>query len=522
MTARRPLFLLLALWGCSAPKAAAGDASPEAAVAAVVASSESETLPPPVQRGEQTSPVARSVPVIADAVAALVHTIAGYKGKLGVAVLDVGSGEVIAAYDDRRMLNPASTAKLFTAATALARLHGNHRFETGLYGEQKGGSVARIVLRGQGDPSLSTKDLWDMVHDLRDIGVKRIEGDILVDQRYFDESFVPPAFDQQPNEWAYFRAPVSAIALNENTITMTVRPSAADSPAFVSFDPPGFVDVDGTVKTTGEDTPQSVRLELSPNGPRLSAKIGGTIPDKAKTIGFARRADSPMMLAGYALKALLVSAGIAVGGDVKPGGEGQKHALVVHRSSPLSEILYELGKHSNNFYAEMVFKTLGAEKKGRPGRSVDGGEIVVKYLTEIGAYEEGTVIKNGSGLYDANRVSPSETAKLLRAAYRDSAISPEFVAELAVGGVDGTLHGRFKSSKDRRAVRAKTGTLESIVALSGYVLGPPAKAPVAFSIIVNEVAGKVFGARAAIDLCVDAIVRWQWQNQGEARAKRTP
>ena len=108
------------------------------------------------------------------------------------------SGDLLAAQNDRRPLNPASNAKLFTAATALATLKGNYRFETGLYGEQKGATVARLVLRGQGDPSLVTRDLWDMVKISRDQGVRRIEGDILVDQHFFDETFVPPAFEQQP------------------------------------------------------------------------------------------------------------------------------------------------------------------------------------------------------------------------------------------------------------------------------------------------------------------------------------
>src|SRR5262249_21626849 len=155
----------------------------------------------------------------------------------------------------------------------------------------------------------------------------------------------------------------------------------------------------------------------------------------------------------------------------------------------------------------------GAERQGRPGRSSDGADAVVKYLKDIGAYEDGTVIKNGSGLYDANRVSASGTVKLLRAAYRDSAISSEDIAQLSVGGVDGTLRKRFRELKDRRVLRAKTGTLEATVALSGYVLAPTGKSPIAFSIIVNNVAGKVVGTRTAIDKCAQAIVRHVWRGE---------
>jgi D-alanyl-D-alanine carboxypeptidase/D-alanyl-D-alanine-endopeptidase (penicillin-binding protein 4) len=290
-----------------------------------------------------------------------------------------------------------------------------------------------------------------------------------------------------------------------------VRPTVADSPAVVTFDPPGFVDIEGTVKTAAEGHPESVKLELVPHQHRLLAHVGGFIAEKDRPIGFTRRVDNPSLLAGYALRALLTASGIIVEGDVKLGGDAIKSILVLHRSRPLANLLYELGKASDNFYAEMVLKTLGAERQSRPGKSADGAEVLLRYLKELGAFEEGTIIKNGSGLYDADRVTAGGTVKLLRSVYRDPAISSEFVAQLAIGGVDGTLQRRFRELKDKRVLRAKTGTLEATVALSGYVLGPPGKGPVAFSIMINDVAGKVAGARAAMDKCTDAIIRHLWR-----------
>ena len=542
--ARASAFSLLFAVACNGPSgstaATSGSASATAAASAPPAASLSSsraalglasaprtngTIPAPSTApasslpAELTTPIPNPVPALKEAVTAFTHQIAEYGGHLGVAILEVGSGELLAAQNDHRPLNPASTAKLYTAAAALSVLRGSYRFETGLYGEAKGGSASKLVLRGHGDPSLVTQDLWDMVQDLKGLGVRRVEGDILVDQRFFDDSFVPPAFEQQPNEWAYFRAPVSALALNSNTVRMVVRPTTAEAPALVSFDPPGFVDIDGVVKTAAEGTPQSVRLELGPNGNRLTAHVGGVIGEKDHSIGFTRRCDDPNLLAGYAFKALLHSAGIATEGHVQLGGESAKSLLVMHRSRPLAQILYELGKDSDNFYAEMVLKTLGAEQKGRPGKSPDGAEVVVKYLREIGAFEEGMIIKNGSGLFDANRVTAASTVRLLRAAYRDPAISSEFVGQLAIGGVDGTLHKRFRELKDKRILRAKTGTLEATSALSGYVFGPLGKPPIAFAIVVNDIAGKVSGARAAMDKLIDAIVKHAWRS--ELRASDT-
>jgi D-alanyl-D-alanine carboxypeptidase/D-alanyl-D-alanine-endopeptidase (penicillin-binding protein 4) len=119
-------------------------------------------------------------------------------------------------------------------------------------------------------------------------------------------------------------------------------------------------------------------------------------------------------------------------------------------------------------------------------------------------------IKNGSGLYDANRVTAWSAVQLLRFAWRTAEIEPDFVAQLAIGGEDGTLHKRFRAFKAHRAIRAKTGTLEGAIALSGYVLGPPGKAPLAFSVIFNGVEGRGSDARTAIDRFVSHVAAIKW------------
>ena len=450
-------------------------------------------------------------PALRSAVDALATKVGDLGGSLGAAILDVDTGELLAAHQASRAQNPASNAKVFTAATALAKLGPSHRYQTALFGKAKGGRVGTIVLRGSGDPSLTTADLWELARELKDAGVKRIEGDLLVDQRFFDDQFVPPAFDQQPNEWAPFRANVSAVAVDENTITLTVRPGQTGSPAAVSFEPPGFVDVEGAVKTSA-DGAQNVILTLVPKGARLVAQLSGSIPESSRSVSFTRRVDDPRLLAGYALKAVLAEMGVTLGGEIKLGGDKQKlPALAIHRSKPLATLLYELGKQSDNFYAEMIFKSLALEEKGRPAKSGSAAEIVAQYLGEVAAMEEGVVVKNGSGLFDANRTTASAMTKLLRAAYRDPAIANEFVAQLSIGGADGTLRHRFRESKAKHVVRAKTGTLEGAATLSGFVMGPPGKAPIAFSILINGVPGKVSTARQIIDKCVEAIVAYQWK-----------
>ena len=446
-------------------------------------------------------------PALQAAVDRLVKTIRGYGGKVGVSIVDVGSGRVLSSSADHEPLNPASNMKVLTAAAALWQLSSSHRFRTGLYGKRSSGAVRDLVLRGGGDPSLPTGDLRQLAAELRASGVTRVDGDVLVDASCFDNASLPPGFDQQPNEWAYFRAPVSGVSLDRNTVTMKVYPTSDGDRAAVAFEPPGCVDVVGTIKTERKGGANDVALTLGPNGPRLTARVGGAIAAGDDRVVITKRLDDPSLCAGFALKAILAELGVSVSGGVKAGGEGQHDALAIHRSAPLGELLSALGKDSDNFYAETIFKSLASGSKRRGLSSADGTTILERQLARIGAPQDGNVFRNGSGLFDTNRVSPATLTAVLTAAWQDPTVRPEFASQLAIGGIDGTLHGRFRGTRSRRMVRAKTGTLNSVTALSGYVLAPLGKGPVAFSILVNGVAGKVSGARAAIDRCVEAIVK---------------
>ena len=482
------------------------------------ARSEPSAVPAPSAAAPAAPASARS-PELESAVRSLVNDRQLSGAQVGVVLVDCETGTILAQAGEHVVVNPASNAKLYTAAAALAILHGSHRYQTTLNGTIKSGAITGLVLRGHGDPSLRAQDLWAMVQELKAHGARRVEGDITVDQRFFDEQTTPPAFEQQPNEWAAFRAPVSAVAVNENVITMTVRPSAAGSNASVSFDPPGFVDVEGTVKTSdsGADT---VGLELAKTGEggrRMSAKVSGAVSADSRLVRYTKRVEDPQLLAGYALKAILEESGLKVSGDVKLGAIGKEAkeskggVLARHESEPLSSLLYGLGKNSDNFYAEMIFKSIAAEVKPRPAKSQESAEIVTKWIEKNDLGDTGLVVKNGSGLFDANRTTAHSMSKLLRFVWQDTALRGEFVSQLAIGGVDGTLHKRFRDLRAHRAVRAKTGTLDDAIALSGYVLAPSGKSTVAFAILFNKVSGKGGAARAAADKLVEAIHERQWK-----------
>jgi len=427
-------------------------------------------------------------------------------GALAAELDDIASGAVLGSIAANTPENPASNQKILTTAAVLKHFGAEFRFKTALCGARMGDGVAKLVLRGSGDPSLRTEDLQELAKALVQAGVHHV-GDLLLDQSYFDTHFVPPAFEQQPEEWAAFRAPVSAVSLNRNVATLNVAPTEAGQPARVWFEPEGFVDISGTVRTEKMERTQNVKLTLKESGSRLSALVAGSIQPNAPIFHWSRRVEDPNLLAGYGLRGALDAEGIQITGKIAVGGETEQSELAVHESRALSELLPELGKDSDNFYAETLLKDLGAKIKGVPGSSANGAAVVLDYLREIEALDAGTRISNGSGLFDANRISAHTLVKTLLHAYKDPALSRVFVDQLAVGGVDGTLKHRFLPFKKQRTIRAKTGTLDGVIALSGYAFRPDGYSPVAFSLIVSGISGKHAEVRKRVDEIVANVAR---------------
>lgn len=423
-------------------------------------------------------------------------------GEVSAQVVDVETRRVIAEKNPALALNPASNAKVVTAAALLARLGSDHRFKSGLHGEASGGVVARLVLRSNGDPGLTSRDLEKWVKALSEAGIKEV-GEILVDQSAFDDRFVPPAFEQQPAEWAPFRAPVSAVSIDRNAFVVRVAPGAIGEPARVSVDPAGFVDVEGKIVTSKKGKGKSLRVEMRPSGSALAIRLSGHIAVDAKASAFAKRVDDPRLYSGYVLKALLKRRGVAVGGGVSEGGKNETRALAEKSSEPLSTLLREVGKHSDNFTAETLFKALGAAASRRPGTSADGATAVTEWMKSAGALGSGTRISNGSGLFDANRISAASLVAALIAASKDPKTGAAFVDQLAVGGVDGTLRNRFRTKGLRKKLRGKTGTLAKAHSLSGLVLGDDGRPRLAFAVVINGIGTKADEQRRRIDRLVE-------------------
>jgi D-alanyl-D-alanine carboxypeptidase/D-alanyl-D-alanine-endopeptidase (penicillin-binding protein 4) len=533
------LFVLTAI-ACWGEPGARGAASPNLPASAAFPSDASEPDPvlapaaPPTPLPPQASPepaaaapptsVARPsqapsdlVPHLAPKLEALSTWVKTRKGELGFALRDLGSGRELMGDGAGKALNPASNEKLVTAAVALSELGPDFKFHVGVLGKLEGGVAARLVIRGNGDPTFSYDELRGFAERLVALGLKRVAGDVLVDQSAFDQNYTPPAFEQQPGEWAAFRAPVSAVSLDRNSTTLHVFPTEPGQLARVEFEPPGYVSVQGNVRTEKGKKRDHVGLTLKPHGLLLGAEVAGGIPEGNTVVHLTRRIENPEIYAGVVFKRVLTTLGVDVQGDVKRGGEDETTELVGRDSVKLSELVQQLGKASDNFYAETLFKTLASEKRGKPGSAQSAAQVELDWLKARQLADDGIAISNGSGLYDANRVSARTFTRLLEAAYLDPVISHPYQDQLAVGGLDGTLRARFFALRNRRSVHAKTGTLNKVTALSGYVFGPEQQTGVAFSILVNGTSEHA-GARQRMDDLVLEISDTLWAPHGSSAA----
>lgn len=440
---------------------------------------------------------ARGPEPLAQAIAELVRS-AGLGDGVGIHVVRLHDAEELYRNRPSRPRNPASNQKLLTAAAALWRLGPTFRASTRLEGVVKRGHVERLVVRPSGDPSLGYPALATFAESLRLRGVDSVDR-IVIDDGYFDDQILPPAFDQQPREAAAFRAAISAFAVNRNSYVVHVGPGPeVDGPARVRVLAEGYIQIENRTVTTASGPPSPRIDHLLTEDGHLRVKVDGKVPQQVRTLFYRRRVPDPKAYAASLLVRAFQKAGLGGALAVEYGSAPEELPLIGQMdSAPLSTLLTGVGKWSDNFSAEMLVKIMGAQEE-RPGTSARGVAVVREELEKHGIGTEGLVMVNGSGLFDGNRVSPRHVTQTLIAAYRDAAIRAEYVAHLAVAGSEGTLKSRLEDLPRPRMVRAKTGTLRDVIALSGYVLGEPDRS-IAFSFLANGIAGKQEEARKLAD-----------------------
>jgi D-alanyl-D-alanine carboxypeptidase/D-alanyl-D-alanine-endopeptidase (penicillin-binding protein 4) len=428
--------------------------------------------------------------------------------KVGVQVVDVRTGEEVFARSPDTSFVPASTMKVLTAATALKKLGPAYRFTTDFYTDAsveidgEGTLDGNLYVQGHGDPTLVVEKLWKMVYDLKLEGLTKIDGDIVYDESFLDVDYMLPGWDKEEdleNGPSYYPS-LGALSVNYNTVALVVGPGAGvGKPARVLLETPAasYVEIDNQVVTVAEGGRRSVRLEREivddPKDPKDPTKrhvkfvLTGTLPEDAGTDKYYRSIVDPTAHFMAAFQEMLALHGIQVTGKHRRGVVPTSPELLFEaRSDSLASILADMNKSSNNFMAEQVLRTLGAEVYGLPGTTEKGLRVVSDYLTSLGVDPSEYRLVNGSGLSRDILVRPTHLTAVLVDMAHDDRVGHEFSASLAIAGRDGTLWRRL--AEDPGRLRGKTGTIDGVHCLVGYVEAGDGEV-YAFSFFVNDIRG---------------------------------
>ncbi|HYN14511.1 MAG TPA: D-alanyl-D-alanine carboxypeptidase/D-alanyl-D-alanine-endopeptidase [Terriglobales bacterium] len=472
------------------------------------------------------------------------------RGFWGIEVVSLKDGRTLYALNSDKLFTPASNTKLFTTAAALALIGPDYRFKTTVETagtvDKYGRLVGDVVLVGRGDPNLSgrvlpyagrtqrtqpsIRVLEQLADQLVQKGVKFIDGDIVADDSYYAFERYGEGWTQDDLVWES-GAPVSALSINDNVMFVNILP--ADRPgekAFVSIDP--FADyyrIDNRILTTPSGTgPRKIFINREPGSNVLT--LWGNIPVDDPGAGEALAIDDPAAFAGQLFQRLLEQRGIAVYGRPRTrhtelaslqtltvtalasgGGEHgmasrQPLVLASYQSSPFIDDLQVVNKVSQNLHAELMLRLLGREK-GTSGTIEGGLEVERGFLTQAGIAPAQYAFYDGSGMSRENLATPHAVVQLLRYA-AGQPWGKAWQDTLAIAGIDGSLANRFKGTSAEGRVRAKTGALGHVNALSGYATTVNG-VPIAFSILTNN--HKLVSKRAleVVDQIVLAVVNDQ-------------
>ena len=411
------------------------------------------------------------------------------KQNFGIKIHSLERNKTLYSVNSNHLFAPASNVKLLTTAMALKRLRPEYRFKTGLYATTPvGGETLRgdIFIKGFGDPNLVSEQMWLLVKELKNIPLRKVHGDIIADASFFDNNLRVKTWKKGGVE--AYNAPLGALSFNFNTVTVHINPGEkpGDRPVVVVDPNIEFIRVDNRARTVSKSKRSRLIVNRIDRGSHNEITISGVVSVNHARETYYLNITRPAYYAASVFKEYLRQEGVEVTGKVRVGfvPEGA-YEILSHSSMPLSLILRGLNKFSNNFVAEQILKTIGADIYGSPGTTLNGLRAMDEYMQSLKYKPEGFSILDGSGLSRQNRLSPDQIVSVFQDMYADLGVYPEFISALGVMGRDGNVLKRMNGHNSAERARVKTGTLNSVSALSGYFQSADGER-FAFSILMND------------------------------------
>lgn len=506
-TAKFTIPFLLAFLAFGVTLNASAQTKPRSRVI-ITKSTASPTPTPQVKPNESPTPPPQTISYLKSRIAMTLGNPMLRRGQVGVKIISLNTGKTVYERNAEDYFIPASNMKSFSVAAALDKLGPNFRFVTSVYAKsapENGTINGDLIVYGRGDPSISTafssgdyyQGIDALVEKIVKAGVKQISGSLIGDETYFNTNPTPFGWEWDDLQW-YYGAEISALSLNDNSIDLKILPSSVGSPLVVEILPGNrLFQVINKSKTTSRGAKREIRVHKRLGQNVL--EISGTMPQNDRGYNGSITVTRPASLFVEILKQRLQLKGVTVRGGARAINlqerNGTKLDVTQYReitnlqSQPLSNIAMKTMKPSQNLYTELILRALGeATNKGIDNDETSeqkGIGIVQETLQKAGVLTDSVVQYDASGLSRHNLITPNASAMLYK--YMDkSRYAPVWRNVLTIGGVDGTLRRRFKGTNAENNVRGKTGTLDQVSALSGYVASKSGER-FAFSILTNNI-----------------------------------
>ncbi len=367
---------------------------------------------------------------------------------------------------------PASNIKLFTTAVALKLMGPDYLISTKLFTDDidlsDGVINGNLYIKGFGNPLFTLKDLDSLVSYLDTLKITRITGNIIGDDSFFDNVYSRDDWIIQENANVPL-PPVSALVLNRNKFTLKLNSNRRYGKLlrYAVIPDYDFVKVNMKARVTKFRTRPRITYHTDQNGFKI--KVTGGMRKSRRRKYYAIFPDNPPLFTALALYEKLSKKKIIIDGKPSTGITPQFADEIAGIDIPLKKLISITNKNSDNFLAECLFKIIGANFSGSQGNSFYATQAVMSFIEENDIYIEGSSIVDGSGISRFNKITVAAIVDLLEVMYGNEEIFPEYLSSLAVAGEDGTLEERFVSSVVRNNFFGKTGTLNGVSAISGYL-----------------------------------------------------
>ena len=412
--------------------------------------------------------------------------------KSSIIFYNLSKNKIIYEKNSDISLIPASLQKLITTATVLDTWGPTKTFSTNIYYQGQFNPTSGIIngdliIAGGGDPYITSEKMFAICHDLVAMGIKKIEGNILIDNSLFDDDIFSSGRKSINYSQRSYDAPITAFAVNFNTLSLSIYPGpTVGSSPLVKMYPLilNNVVIKNKVKTVSGDR-SKLTLERTSLSHGNILEISGTIGVNSKLKKKYCSISDPVMIAQEYSKAFLKNAGIEIveRKSTKTYPQEEKHLLLEYKGDPIFKLITSINQYSNNFMADTISKSLGTLKKDKNISLKDGLSVIEDFLKTKVKMEKEFKIEDGSGLSTGNRLSSKQVLDLLIYMYGRDDIFQEYLLSLAIPQENGSL----KKRSYLRKIRAKTGTLTSPVAvanIAGYMWNTSGDI-IAFAIINN-------------------------------------